>query len=710
MRQGTVQRESAPETRSKIPSPYGSAAVAGVAFLAVALGVVLVWVFGAQAVYAGRIYPGVRALGVPLGGQPVETARTLLEQRAAEMANRAIVIGHQELRWTVTGQHLGVRPDVNPVLEEAFGLGRRGNVFSRFVVQWGLLLNGATDEVHAPAYDRPTFSTFMQALTGAVERPVRNASIGVRPEGAVEFTDGLAGRRLMPDATQRRLEAALVDPDVEYVELVVEELPPLVSSESLASARERAERLFAEPIVFKFEASEWKLTPEQLATMVDVVDGQEVQLSRSAVRAWAVKLAKEVDQAPQEARFTWAGGNLSLLRESKDGRDLDVDRTTNLIFEKAFESDRAIVLPVGVTKPSVSQEDGPKLRIKGAIEVARTSFAGSSPPKQHNINLAARRLNGVVVPPGKIFSFNREIGSTSLDAGFRMGWGIANAGKEVKTVPSVAGGICQVATTLFHTVFWGGYQIEERNYHLYWIPGYTSKGVEGLDATVDEEANLDFRFMNNTEDYLLVQSWTEGATLVFGLYGSKPDWTVKVVPGERTDVVDASKDQVIDEEPTLPLGQRLAVEGAMDGFKLVTVRDVRRGSDVRTLRLASTYRPSRNVTLVGTGGRPARPSQVIANQATRAGETPARADGTPVPATPRPAGTAAQPPTPTGGTGNGVAKPVNVPAVPPPTGQPAAPPPTAAPASKPSGAPQQKPSGTPPRPLFVPNAPPTPGR
>ena len=55
--------------------------------------------------------------------------------------------------------------------------------------------------------------------------------------------------------------------------------------------------------------------------------------------------------------------------------------------------------------------------------------------------------------------------------GYKLGWGIANAGgTNVKTVPSVAGGICQVATTLFHSVFWAGYQLEERNYHLYWIP------------------------------------------------------------------------------------------------------------------------------------------------------------------------------------------------------------------------------------------------
>ena len=77
-----------------------------------------------------------------------------------------------------------------------------------------------------------------------------------------------------------------------------------------------------------------------------------------------------------------------------------------------------------------------------------------------------------------MFSFNKEVGSTSLDAGYKLGWGIANNGANVRTVPSVAGGICQVATTLFHSVFWSGYQLEERNYHLYWITGYNSN-LEG---------------------------------------------------------------------------------------------------------------------------------------------------------------------------------------------------------------------------------------
>ena len=97
-----------------------------------------------------------------------------------------------------------------------------------------------------------------------------------------------------------------------------------------------------------------------------------------------------------------------------------------------------------VTRPAVPMEDRQKLGIKELIESARTPFAGSVQAKQDNISLASQRLNGVVVPPGGLFSFNQALGPTTLDAGFKTGWGITTSGGGVKTVPSVAGGICQV--------------------------------------------------------------------------------------------------------------------------------------------------------------------------------------------------------------------------------------------------------------------------
>jgi vancomycin resistance protein YoaR len=657
------------------------------AFAALLLVLVVVGVATIQISYSGRIYPGVRALGVAVGGMTRDEARAALAEQIMAMSNRSIGIGYQELNWTVAGYHLGVRPDIEPVIDEAFKLGREGNLLRRFAFQLQLAFNGPSHEVDAQGIDPVAMEAFMQALAGAVNRPTSDARLSLSPEGTVEMVEGQTGRQLDVEATQQRLEEALTDPDVTYVELQIAEQYPSVGAAELAAAKAQADVLLGSPISITFEELHWDLTPKQLATMATIAGTDGVRMDRTAVTAWATSIAKEVKQEPQNARFTWQNGVLSVLRESKDGRSLDVDRTVELVLAKALTTERSMTLPVSVTKPEVSQADADKLNIQGAIEVSRTSFAGSSPPKQHNIGLATQRLNGTVVPPGKLFSFNKEVGSTSLDAGYKLGWGIANAGANVKTVPSVAGGICQVATTLFHSVFWAGYQIEERNYHLYWITGYNSRGVEGPAATVDEEADLDFRFINNTDDYLLIQSWVEGGRVVFGLYGTRPDWTVKVQPGQRTDVQRASQDQIVEDEPTLPAGQRLAVEGAMDGFKMVNTRTVTSpGDEPRILRLSSVYRASRNVVLVGTGGRPAGPSRVTPNRPTSGGVQAAPA-ATPAPAsngasTTRPT-TASQPtPAPKPSTSQ------PAPTARPTTAQPA---PTAKPATQPATQPAQKP-------------------
>ena len=155
---------------------------------------------------------------------------------------------------------------------------------------------------------------------------------------------------------------------------------------------------------------------------------------------------------------------------------------------------------MATVEPSVSSDDPRSLGITELIDRGNTAFAGSIPEKKHNIQLAAQRLNGVVVAPGATFSFNDAVGPTTIDAGFQWGFGITSGDNGPKTVPSVAGGICQVATTLFQPVFWSGYQLEERYWHLYWIPAYTSRGVVGLDVTVDGDAGLDFKWTNPTSE------------------------------------------------------------------------------------------------------------------------------------------------------------------------------------------------------------------
>jgi vancomycin resistance protein YoaR len=168
----------------------------------------------------------------------------------------------------------------------------------------------------------------------------------------------------------------------------------------------------------------------------------------------------------------------------------------------------------------------------------------------------------------------------------------------------VGGGICQVATTVFQTAFWAGMPMIERSWHLYWIPRYGQppSGMKGLDATVDPDYGLDFKFRNASNDWIAVVSSFNGSYLTFELWGTNPGWEVIVDPAVYSSYRPASQEMVYETSDQLPSGTSVFVEHAEDGFDAAIHRVVKKdGQVIDDATLVSTYAPARNVTLVGTG-------------------------------------------------------------------------------------------------------------
>ena len=165
-------------------------------------------------------------------------------------------------------------------------------------------------------------------------------------------------------------------------------------------------------------------------------------------------------------------------------------------------------------------------------------------------------------------------------------------------------------------------QIEERYWHLYWIPSYTSRGVVGLDATVDSDSGLDFKWINPTDRPVLIQSSTDAEHVTFRLYGQKPDWTVQVDDPVITDRVASDPTPEVQEEPSLPWGRTLLVESARACFSVLLTRRVTPSGDgqVRELALKSVYAPAHTVTLVGASGAPDGQSVAAAVEQLRASQ------------------------------------------------------------------------------------------
>ena len=533
-----------------------------------------------------------------------------------------------------------------------------------------LTLGDRSWSVTARGPDAQGIEAALAAIAPDVARPARDARLHIDDAGTFQFTPAVDGVALDLDATADRVRRALADGKAE-VELATRPVRPSLSDDQFAAARDLLAKILGrDPPVLTVVGGErsWTLdraeTAQLLALDFPKAAGSPVKLvlDEWQVRAFAQRLAKALDKEPVNARFALDGGKPKLLRDATPGRKLDQEATL-AAFDRAIQSAGTTVeLPLVAVPPAVSADAAAALAGAQLIESGSTPLGGAIPEKRWNVKLAAERLNGTVVPPGGTFSFNAEVGPTTLEAGFKWGFGITSGDDGVKTVPSVAGGICQVATTLFQPVFWAGYPLEERYWHLYWIPSYTSRGVVGLDVTVDADAKLDFKWINPTKTPVLIQASADDEKIVFKLYGTKPGWTVSVDPPRITNRVPADPTPLSEEDPTMPWGRSIVVEAARDGFDVEVVRRVTSPGqpEPRVLTLKSSYQPSHTVTLYGTAGRPpGAPLPVTAPAAaTPAPNRPAGAPGAPAAdATPRP-------PTPTPSSAAPAAPPTVTPAPP----------------------------------------------
>jgi vancomycin resistance protein YoaR len=640
-----------------------------------------------------KITPGVSALGTPIGGLSRTDAVTRLTPGVQQLLDRQLEIQGGGQTWHSTPRQLGLRLDPSELAGAAFQIGRQGSPPDRLGEQVDVFLHGRAVAV-ASTTDQAALDNSLSGMAMQIVRPARDARL-VLGNDTLQVVTAESGLAVDVGASREQITGGL-NGGSQKVELVTRPVPPAIPDEQVHTAREQLDRLLgpnAQPLTLTFGQLSWRMERADLLKLISLSGGTRpgqpavVNVDEAPLRAWAARIARETDQSVQNARFRFSGGALQVTRPSRQGRKLDQEATVHTVRNALLAGEQTVALPVEVTEPAVSSDNPQALGITELIDRGSTSFGGSIPEKKHNIKLAAERISGVVVAPGATFSFNDAVGPTTLDAGFKWGFAITSGNDGPKTIPSVAGGICQVATTLFQPVFWSGFQLEERYWHLYWIPAYTSRGVVGLDVTVDPDTGLDFKWTNTTGNYILVQADSDDEKVYFGLYGKKPSWKVQVDDAVVSNRTPPDTKPIAQEEPTLPWGRTLTVETARDGFDVEVTRRVlpSDGGSPRTLNLKSTYQPAHTVTLVGSAGKPAGASidsaiqQVLEAQRRALEPTPTAA--------PAPAGPAATPgaaTTPGSAATPGAAATVQATAVPKPgapTPQPSAPQPTPKPAA-----------------------------
>jgi vancomycin resistance protein YoaR len=248
-----------------------------------------------------------------------------------------------------------------------------------------------------------------------------------------------------------------------------------------------------------------------------------LSLDETGLKNYLGKIKEEKRVNPENAKFTFSEGKASAFSLSKEGYEINIDESFNLINKIFKENSYAkdINLVTDILKPEVSSSNVDQYGIKELIGQGVSSFPGSPKNRIHNITVGAAKFNGVLIKPGEEFSFIKTLGPVDASTGYLPELVI----KVDKTIPEYGGGMCQVSTTCFRAALNSGLKITARTNHAYPVQYYAPQGT---DATV-YIPNPDLRFMNDTPGYVLMQTHIEGTRLAFDFYGTSDGRQAKLV-------------------------------------------------------------------------------------------------------------------------------------------------------------------------------------
>jgi len=313
--------------------------------------------------------------------------------------------------------------------------------------------------------------------------------------------------------------------------------------------------------------------------------------------------AQKLNIEPVEALFSFENGRVLAFRPSSNGQEIDKEALRKQLNSKYVSvlSQRPetieITIPVKTLKPKITTDKANNLGIKELIGMGTSLFAHSIPNRVFNVNLAATRLNGIIVAPGEIFSFDNALGDVSAFTGYKQAYVIQNG----KTVLGDGGGVCQVSTTFFRALLAAGLPIIERHAHAYRVGYYEQDSPPGIDATI-YSPSVDLRFRNDTGNYILIQSVIDPNVqrLTFFLYGTndgrKTELSTPVITNQT-----APPPPEYQDDPTRPKGSLEQTDFEAWGANVYFTRTVTKdGQTLISERFDSNYQPWKAIYIRGT--------------------------------------------------------------------------------------------------------------
>lgn len=497
----------------------------GARVLAVLVGIIVVLTAGFS-VYSSSyssILPHVTINGINVGGMSMDEAKEKIDTEFAKATEgREIILKCGDNSKTVLFSELKSRIESEKTVQDAYEVGRN-NGFAGKILS---MMSSLVKEKKVPLVvelDEELFKQMISEVASEYETPVQETEYMVEND-ILTIVKGHSGKRVDRDKALELFKEAVCDTKTTQIEFVVE------------------------------EAGIQQVDPDEFYA--------------------------KITGPMKDAEYKFENGEVVIV---KGKPDIVVDKSE---IKKALESDQSTYsINVKVTQPEVTAEELEELLFRDVIGSYSSNFATSSAARASNVRLTAERINGYILMPGDVFSYDKTVGRRTIANGYKeAGVYVGN-----KVESGVGGGICQTSSTLYSAALYANLEIVQRTSHslpVAYVPA-------GQDATI-AEGYIDFKIKNSTKYPVKIVAIVTGRNLECRILGVKvPGQTVEISHW-RTASFEPEIERTVNAE--IPKGYKKIVEKGAPGYSIASKRIVKlNGEVVKEEKLTNSVYKAANI-------------------------------------------------------------------------------------------------------------------
>ncbi|MGH3047422.1 MAG: VanW family protein, partial [Gaiellaceae bacterium] len=538
------------------------------------------------------VLPGVSVAGVDIGGLSRVDAQAKLRAELGATLDEPVTVAVGKRTFAVRPDQLWAL-DVAATEERAFRAGRESFLTRLRSLGAPLLFEQEVAPVlHLQPGERASVSETLRRLT---RRPV---DARLRMEGMEPVVSrGRFGTTVEVESLVESVRTAGLGGSP-WIAAEVERVPPSVTTPEAEATALQARTVLAAPVEIRFRKDDvGELPPRALARLIrfePAGGAYRLALDREGLTRLLQPMVKAKTRAPVDASFRVVGDRVRVVRARPGTKLAPANAQAAVLGAALGPGPRRAKVSLTTLPAAFSTRDAKALGIRRQLTTFTTDMGESSANRIWNVHLLGDYLDGTIIKPGQTFSYNERVGPRTIERGFREGQMIFGG----VLIPSIGGGVCQTATTIFNAAFEAGLPVKNRINHSFYISHYPV----GRDATVSW-GGPDLVFKNDLDKAILIKVSYTNATFTVSFYGTKQGRKVVSSTSEPTNYTAPKLQYAVD--PSAPAKSLRHAGGGGPGFDVNVHREVfERGKLIREDDFFTRYVPQNPTAIYGPGRKP----------------------------------------------------------------------------------------------------------